>query len=468
MSCEDLKSELENLHKNLEENENMLRRKFISDYVEGYSNCALVGVLDKNTINGAMADGGSEFDNIQGIQRIIHLMKVKHSKGVFDMKELKAPDNINQDERADDDEKVEAVHEWNIKFRQYVENFVESAFNDVKDGCGTAFIDEYKQIQADFEATHKDVEGEVRLVTAAGGRMKGGDGGWSLWNSGAELAPEVIERNARKRAAAYKYIMWTILLLFLFYVIGGSPAMIQHVLTGFTSIATGQCNNAAHFIFGRFGIQHPFCTVYRDLVNTLFNAFFKQEPQALLTLCVNLSQVLIAPTFAYLTIDIFICTIGQLTPFLSDNEKNLLREDMGRSITTMTMTRNAIVTTLTNLLTTFRSIVSGTHTQPLRIEDAPQPSNSAQRLVAAGGGGRIENQSVHRRNRGPRQARVASASSAAAAPLREAAVAAQEAAARRSANEYVDPYDIANEESNHNGGKKSRRRRRRGRKSRKH
>ena len=460
MICENLVSGLDTL-----------QVEFMFNYVYKYSECALLGVLDRDKLSSQSLDDGKKFQyNKNGIQRIMYIMG---KKSAFDMTELTEPENLS-DDRANSGDIEEAAIEMNIKFRQYVEKFVEEAFNDVEKGCGTAFIKEYKKVQAKFEELHPEKEkGKVSLVPAAGGRMKGG--GWP-WDNDSQT-PEERERNSKKKVAAYKYIMWTILLLFLFYVIGGSPAMIQHVLTGFTSIANGECNNAAHFIFGRFGIQHPFCTAYRELVNTLFNAFFKQDPQALLILCVNLSQVLIAPTFAFLTIDVFICTIGQLFPLLSDAEKKILQQDMALSITIMAASRDAIVVTLTNLLNTFRTIVNGSHARPLQIGQDVPPSKSAQGLVAVGrGGGRPfvaprQNTLVQRQQNTRRLFPVAaaSASAAVAATISAPASAAASDAAIGANGEDVDPH---NYNPDHDGlgfgGKKSRRRRRRrGRKSKK-
>ena len=474
MICENLVSGLDTL-----------QVEFMFNYVYKYSECALLGVLDRDKLLNPPADSDKkqfkynnpadsdkkQFKyNKNGIQRIMYIMETG-GKSAFE--KLTEPENLS-DVRADYGDIEKAAIDMVIKFREYVEKFVEEAFNDVEGvekGCGTAFIKEYKKVQAKYEELHNLVEGEVTVAVAGGrmkgGRMKGGGGGW--WGNNPQT-PEEIERISKRKVAAYKYIMWTILLLFLFYVIGGSPAMIQHVLTGFTSIANGECNNAAHFIFGRFGISHPFCTAYRELVNTLFNAFFKQDPQALLILCVNLSQVLIAPTFAFLTIDVFICTIGQLFPLLSDAEKNLLQQDMAQSITIMAASRDAIVVTLTNLLNTFRTIVNGSHARPLQIGQDVPSSKSAQGLVAVGreGGGfstprqnpQVQRQQIRRQLAAAASAAVAATTGPLSAPR---------ASARASAanNDYYDIHDIVNNEDQEGGKKSRRRRRRRGRKSKK-
>ena len=483
MSCENLVSELDNLQQTV-------LLEFMFNYVYKYSECALLGVLDRDKLLNPPADSDKkqfkynnpadsdkkQFKyNKNGIQRIMYIMEIDE-KSAFE--KLTEPKNLS-DDRANSGDIEKAAIDMVIKFREYVEKFVEEAFNDVEGvekGCGTAFIKEYKKVQAKYEELHNLVEGEVTV--AAGGRMKGGrmkGGDW--WGNNSQTSEE-RETNSKRKVAAYKYIMWTILLLFLFYVIGGSPAMIQHVLTGFTSIANGECNNAAHFIFGRFGIQHPFCTAYRELVNTLFNAFFKQDPQALLILCVNLSQVLIAPTFAFLTIDVFICTIGQLFPLLSDAEKNLLQQDMAQSITIMAASRDAIVVTLTNLLNTFRTIVNGSHARPLQIGQDVPSSKSAQGLVAVGrGGGGFstprqnppgQRQQIRRRIAAAASAAVAATISATTGPLSAPRASARASAARGENGEEEDRYGYNSEEDRYGGGKKSRRRRRRrGRKSKK-
>ena len=228
--------------------------------------------------------------------------------------------------------------------------------------------------------------------------------------------------------------------------------MISYIMIGFTSIANGECNGALHFFADRFGVSHPMCRVYRDLVSTLFNAFFNQDSQALLRLCVNLSQVIIAPTFGVITVNIFILATGQLLPFFNDEQRVIMNDYMQRDIERMVATRNAVVNTIAHLLSTFRQTVSGTHTPTL---NAPQPSNSAQGLVNVGRGG-----GGNRRRRRITAAPAPASAAASAAPGQSGPPAAP----------LSEPHDIHDnfDDGTNFGGKKSRRRRRkRGRKSKK-
>ena len=249
------------------------------------------------------------------------------------------------------------MHGYMMKMKAYVKNFVKDAFNDVKNGCGTEFIEEFDRVQKEFlDAANEMWENNTRRD---GGRMYGGD-----------EAEE--KRKNTLYVLAYKYIMWTIILLFLFYIIGGSPAIISYIIIGFTSIANGECNGSLHFFADRFGVSHPMCRVYRDLASTLFNAFFNQDSQALLRLCVNLSQVIIAPTFGVITVNIFILATGQLLPFFNHEQRVIINDFMQSDINTMVATRNAIVNSVAHLLSNFRQTVNGTYTPTL---NAPQPAN---------------------------------------------------------------------------------------------
>ena len=456
-----------------------LETDFVSNYIDKYVTCGLTEMLDDNKLSTSNTiEAQNVSTNNKALKKALNSIYNPTSR-VTNQLRLKGigpvPEELGYDGLSEE-AKATLICDWNVNFRKYVVRFVELAFNSAKEGSGTAFIEEYEKVQKDFETAVTNYElakkryAENPNLTPEqliAPDMKGGADQLGFtqeerghynedWVSSVFGTIHYNERgqpirdDAGIKVAFYKYTMWTILLLLLFYVIGGSPETMNFIRTGFNSIVSGECSNAAYFILGRFGIQHPLCTMYKDVIRTLFNAFFLQSSEALVKLSINLAQLIVAPTFGFITINIFICTIGKLLPIFDENEKHRLDLDMQNGMIKMSGTRDAIISTLTSLIRVFSNIVTNTDLNSLRRGDNDNeikvaPSRTAKALLDKGVQLKTEAQQAAQQ----------------AAAERERAAAAEVTAA-------ADTLVYMRNTRPGPGGKKSRRRRRRGRKSRKH
>ena len=497
----------------LEEELYNLESSFIKDYITKYVDCGFIDILKKETLTNSDQEENT-FDTATKAMQNLHAYTIKN-KNFVGFPQL--PLSLASFSKFTDLQiQQEEINTWNAEFKDYVKNFVKEAFDSTSSGSGTNFIAEYEKVENEFknmeaqflkavaEYKKNPDKSEEELTGTESGNVDydrnaaaaankeavifqkkgqydksldtksqggGGDeigfqpaykergylGYWTGWNRRG--APE---RNGYFKVALYKYAMWTIILLLLFYVIGGSPSTVRYVLAGFNSIVSGECSNAAHFILGRFGIAHPLCTVYKDTIRTLFNAFFMQSPQAMMTLCINLAQVIIYPTFASVTINIFICAVGELVPVFDDNEKSILNSSMKNSMAKMSHTRNAVIDTLSNLVSIFSNVVTNTRLEGLKPEDTEiKPSRTARALRMKGN--TIRQKAIAQAAAAEQRAaaeRAAAEAAPAPGPLRQAALSVPPSPGITNIHDSLGERPF--------GGKKSRRRRRRGRKSRKH